>query len=52
MTLAAAYSGLDIEYINGVTAISDKATPPGWATTKQRNGTLYAWRTHMNALSK
>ncbi|KAM0714111.1 hypothetical protein Q7P37_011075 [Cladosporium fusiforme] len=52
MTLAAAYSGLDIEYVDGVTAISDKATPPGWATTKQKNGTLYAWRSHMNVLSK
>lgn len=52
MTLAAAYSGLAIEYVDGVTAMSDKAMPPHWADTHQKNGTLYAWRTHMNALSE
>lgn len=55
MSLAAAFSGLDIEYIDGVTALSDKALPPGHAqgTEKSMNeGTIYAWRAHMNALRR
>jgi hypothetical protein len=52
MSLAAAYSGLDIEYVDGVTALSDKVLPPGGSERGLNNGSLYAWRTHMNALRK
>lgn len=52
MSLAAAYTGLDIEYIDGVTAISDKALPPHDVETKVRNESIWAWRAHMNALRK
>ena len=50
MSLAAAYIGLDIEYIDGVAALSDKALPPGQAQreAKEMNeGTIFAWRAHM-----
>lgn len=55
MSLAAAYSGLDIEYIDGVTTVSDKALPPEEAPRLEKglnNGTIYAWRAHMNALRR
>ena len=52
MSLAAAYTGLDIEYIDGVTTVSDKALPPHDVETKVRNESIWAWRAHMNALRK
>ena len=55
MSLAAAYSGLDIEYIDGVTAMSDKALPPGRAQRVEKamnERTIYAWRAHMNVLRR
>jgi hypothetical protein len=55
MSLAAACSGLDIEYIDGVTDVSDKALPPGEEPRVEKglgNGTIYAWRAHMNALRR
>lgn len=55
MSLAAAYSGLEIEYIDGVTALSDKALPPGEEQRVEKgmnNGTILAWRAHMNALRR
>jgi len=55
MSLAAAYSGLEIEYIDGVTAVSSKALPAGEAQRAEKDmneGTIYAWRAHMNALRK
>jgi hypothetical protein len=52
MSLAAAYSGIDIEYVDGVSALSDKVLPPGGSERGLNNGSLYAWRTHMNALQK
>lgn len=55
MSLAAAYSGLDIEYIDGVTNLSDKALPPGKSQRVEKlmnGGTINAWRAHMNALRR
>lgn len=52
MSLAAAYTGLDVEYVDGVTAVSDRTLPPGGSETKLNNGSLNAWRTHMNVLAK
>lgn len=55
MSLAAAYSGLEIEYTDGVTAVSSKALPPGEAQRAEKDmneGTIYAWRAHMNALRR
>jgi hypothetical protein len=55
MSLAAAYSELDIEYIDGVTTLSDKALPPGETPRMEKdmnNGTIYAWRAHMDALRR
>lgn len=55
MSLAAAYSGLDIEYIDGVSILSDKALPPGETSRTEKGvneGTIYAWRAHMNALRR
>lgn len=50
MSLAAALTGLDIEYVDGVTEVDDKALPPGAKDTNLAKGSLYAWRAHMNVL--
>lgn len=52
MSLAAAYTGLDIEYVDGVTTLNDKALPPKDAEIEVNKKSLYAWRAHMNALRK
>jgi hypothetical protein len=55
MSLAAAFSGLDIDYIDGVSASSNKSLPPGDAQREEKamnDGTIYAWRAHMNALRR
>ncbi|KAL1616924.1 hypothetical protein SLS54_008129 [Diplodia seriata] len=50
MSLAAALTGLDIEYVDGVTEVDEKALPPGAEETNLAKGSLYAWRAHMNVL--
>jgi hypothetical protein len=50
MSLAAAYSGLDIEYVDGVTSIDNKTLPPGGVERGLNVGSIYSWRAHMNVL--
>jgi len=50
MSLAAAYTGLDIEYIDGVTAVENKTLPPGGLDGGFNAGSIQAWRAHMNAM--
>lgn len=50
MSLAAAYTGLDIEYIDGVTAVENKTLPPGGVERGLNVGSIYAWRAHMNVM--
>lgn len=52
MSLAAAYSGLAIEYIDGVTEVDDKTLPPGGVDKGLNKGSIYAWRAHMNVLRR
>lgn len=52
MSLAAAYTGLDIEYVDGVTAFDDKALPPKDEGITVNEKSLFAWRAHMNVLRK
>jgi len=55
MSLAAAFNGLDIEYIHGVSALSNKSLPSGEAQREEKSineGTIFAWRAHMNALRR
>lgn len=50
MSLAAALTGLQIEYVNGVTSIDKSVLPPGDVGTITDVGTFYAWRAHMNVM--
>ncbi|KAK4494106.1 hypothetical protein PRZ48_014404 [Zasmidium cellare] len=48
MSLAASLTGLQIEYVDGVTEIEERLLPPGAEKAKLGNGALGAWRAHMN----
>lgn len=50
MSLAAAVSGLHVEYIDGVTEVDEEARPPDFKESK--HGSLGAWRAHMDALRR
>ena len=50
MSLAAAFSGLQVEYVDGVTEIDDEALPPGGKEKEFRGSVVGAWRAHMNAV--
>jgi hypothetical protein len=50
MSLAAAYTGLEIEYVDGVTAVENKTLPPGDLERRPNAGSIRAWRAHMNVM--
>jgi hypothetical protein len=52
MSLAAALTGLQIEYIYGVTDVNRDYLPPGANEDGPVKGSLKAWRAHMNVLRK
>ena len=50
MSLAAAFSNLQMEYIDGVTEVDDEALPPGGKEKDFKDSVVGAWRAHMNAI--
>ena len=53
MSLAAALTGLQIEYIDGVTDVDTAYLPPSGGKTKvPGKGSIGAWRAHMNVLRR
>ena len=46
MTLAAHFTGLEVEFVDGVTEVESKALPPN--DTELSQPALGAWRAHMN----
>lgn len=50
MSLAAAYTGLEIEYVDGVTEFENKTLPPGGLDGGFNAGSIQAWRAHMNVM--
>lgn len=48
MSLSAALTGLELEYMPGVTEVSQKALPPGNADNKLNKAELGNWRAHMD----
>jgi hypothetical protein len=50
MSLAAAYTGLKIEYVDGVTDVEAKTLPPGGSERGPNAGSIRAWRAHMNVM--
>jgi len=53
LSLAASFSGIDFEWIDGVQGkeIPSKAHPLGW-NEEESNATLGCWRAHMNVAQK
>lgn len=49
-SLAAALTGLQVEFVDAATQIDDKAWPPGGIKTKLNAGGAGNWRSHMNAV--
>ncbi|KAF2206424.1 glycosyltransferase family 25 protein [Cercospora zeae-maydis SCOH1-5] len=49
-TLAAALTGLDVEFVQAVRTVDEKAQPPGWREAKLNGGGAGAWRSHMNVI--
>ena len=52
MALAASVTGLDFEFVKGVTEVSNKALPPGDSENKLNNGERGNWRAHMNVAQR
>jgi hypothetical protein len=50
MSLAAALTGLSIEYVDGVTSVDNKTLPPGGIEKGLNEGSVFGWRAHMNVL--
>ncbi|EGP86104.1 uncharacterized protein MYCGRDRAFT_74064 [Zymoseptoria tritici IPO323] len=50
MSLASAFTGLDIEYVDGVTEVNKGALPPHDEKFKLSDKSYGSWRAHMNAL--
>jgi hypothetical protein len=48
MSLAAALSDIEIEYVDGNTHVDEKTLPPGGVETNLNEGSLNAWRAHMD----
>ena len=48
MSLAAALTDLQIDYIDGVTELDKKTLPPGGKEANLASGALGNWRAHMN----
>lgn len=48
--MAAAYTGLKIEYVDGVTDVEAKTLPPGGLERPPNAGSVRAWRAHMNVM--
>lgn len=48
MSLAAALTDLQIDYVDGVTEVDQKSLPPGAQKVNLDSGGLGNWRAHMN----
>ena len=48
VSLAAALTDLQIDYVDGVFEVDEKSLPPGGKETKLDPGALGNWRAHMN----
>ena len=52
MSLAAAFTGLQIDYIDGVTDVDERTLPPGGKDLNLNVGSLRAWRAHLNVIRR
>nr|POE72053.1 hypothetical protein CFP56_11929 [Quercus suber] len=51
-SLAARFTGLEVEFIDAVTKIDAKAWPPGAKEANLNAGSAGAWRSHMNVINR
>ena len=51
MSLAAHFTGMQIDYVNGVTEVDTRTLPPG-GDPNARLGVLGSWRAHLNVMRK
>ena len=51
-SLAAASTGLEFEFVDGVADVSHRALPPGGENLGLTNGALGNWRAHMNVAQR
>lgn len=51
-SLAAALTGLEFEFVDGVTDVSRRALPPGGENLGLSDGALGNWRAHMNVAQR
>ncbi|KAM3414313.1 hypothetical protein BST61_g10964 [Cercospora zeina] len=49
-SLAAALTGLHVEFVQAATHVNKKAQPPGWQEANLNGGGAGAWRSHMNVI--
>ncbi|OJD34676.1 glycosyltransferase family 25 protein [Diplodia corticola] len=52
MSLAAALTDMEIEYVDGVTEVTERALPPGGKEANLNRAALGSWRAHLNAIRK
>lgn len=52
MSLAAALTGLRIEYVDGVKDVDEKTLPFGADEANLSRGYLGSWRAHLNVIRK
>ena len=48
MSLAAALTDLQIDYVDGVSEVDNRTLPPGGREVNLHSGGLGNWRAHMN----
>lgn len=50
MSLAAALTGIDVQYVDGITAVENKTLPPDGNERQLSREGIYSWRAHSNVL--
>ena len=50
MSLAAAFTGLKVDYVDGVAEVDERTLPPGGMEAQLNTGNLRSWRAHLNAI--
>ncbi|KAF7194735.1 hypothetical protein HII31_03997 [Pseudocercospora fuligena] len=51
-TLAAAFTGLEVEFVNALTHVDEKFLPPGVKDASLKKGEVGAWRSHLNVIER
>lgn len=52
MALAAHFTGMQIDYIDGVSEVDTRTLPPGGINPNSNIGVLGSWRAHINVMRR